>query len=53
MSGEKAAYSYLMETIETFSTPEDLSEMLKNAGFSTVSVHLVMFQSVQMIYAIK
>lgn len=53
MSGKKAAYSYLMETIETFSTPEELSEMLKSAGFSTVNVHLVMFQSVQMIYAIK
>jgi demethylmenaquinone methyltransferase/2-methoxy-6-polyprenyl-1,4-benzoquinol methylase len=53
MSGEKSAYSYLMETIEDFSTPEALSDMLENAGFSTVSVHLVMFQSVQMIYAIK
>lgn len=53
MSGKKAAYSYLMETIATFSTPEELSEMLKSTGFSTVNVHLVMFQSVQMIYAIK
>ena len=53
LSGKKAAYSYLMETIESFSTPEELSEMLKKTGFLEVKVKRVMFQSVQLIHAVK
>ena len=52
-SGKKAAYSYLMETIESFSTPEELKNMLIAAGFSKVEIKFVMFQSVQIIYAVK
>ncbi len=52
-SGKKAAYSYLMESIESFSTPEELKGMLIKAGFSKVEIKFVMFQSVQMIHAIK
>ena len=53
LSGKKSAYSYLMESIESFSTPEELSKMLEETGFVDVQVTRVMFQSVQIIYAVK
>lgn len=53
LSGKRDAYTYLMETIEAFLTPEALVEMLDGIGFSSVKVNLRMCQSIQMIYAVK
>ena len=52
-SGERSAYSYLMESIEAFSSPEELKQALLSAGFKKVEIEFVMFQSVQIIHAIK
>ena len=53
LSGKKSAYSYLLESIESFHSPDELSNMLTQCGFSNVNVKLMMAGSVQLIHAVK
>ena len=53
LSGKKSAYSYLLESIESFHSPDELSTMLTQCGFSDVKVKLMMAGSVQLIHAVK
>jgi demethylmenaquinone methyltransferase/2-methoxy-6-polyprenyl-1,4-benzoquinol methylase len=52
-SGSTDSYTYLSDSIHTFSSPEDMMVRLKNAGFSSISYRYFMMQSVQCLYAIR
>ena len=52
-SGNGDSYGYLAKSIQTFHSPEKLKGMLESAGFSRVDIRYFMFQSVQLIHAIK
>lgn len=53
LSGHGDSYGYLAKSIQTFHSPEELSEMLKVAGFKEIKIHYFMLQSVQLIHATK
>jgi len=48
-SGDKAAYRYLNETVETFPGGQKFAELMENAGFKNVNIHQQTF-GVAMIY---
>ena len=52
-SGYGDSYGYLAKSIQTFYTPKELKEKLIAAGFKNVDIRYFMFQSVQLIHAIK
>ncbi|MEK9727662.1 MAG: ubiquinone/menaquinone biosynthesis methyltransferase [Candidatus Margulisiibacteriota bacterium] len=52
-SGHGDSYGYLAKSIQTFHTPDDLKRKLTKVGFTHVECRFFMFQSVQLIYAIK
>jgi len=37
ISGDRAAYRYLSDTVDSYRTPEELAEMVRQAGWSDVS----------------
>jgi demethylmenaquinone methyltransferase/2-methoxy-6-polyprenyl-1,4-benzoquinol methylase len=41
ISGDRAAYRYLSDTVDAYRTPEELTEMAKHAGWSNVKVRLL------------
>ena len=53
LSGNGDSYGYLAKSIQTFHSPDALSDMLKLAGFKHVTIRYFMFQSVQLIHAVK
>ena len=53
LSGNGDSYGYLAKSIQTFHSPDELSDMLKLAGFKQVTIRFFMFQSVQLIHAVK
>ena len=53
LSGNGDSYGYLAKSIQTFYSPDALSDMLKSAGFKQVTIRYFMFQSVQLIHAVK
>ena len=53
LSGHGDSYGYLAKSIQTFDTSQELKEKLLNVGFKQVTVQTFMFQSVQLIHAIK
>ncbi len=52
-SGHGDSYGYLAKSIQTFYSPEQLRDMLLKTGFKKVNIQYFMFQSVQLIHAIK
>ena len=52
-SGYGDSYGYLAKSIQTFYTPKELKEKLVAAGFKNIEIRYFMFQSVQLIHAIK
>ena len=52
-SGHGDSYGYLAKSIQTFYSPNELKELLFTAGFKQVEIRYFMFQSVQLIHAIK
>ena len=52
-SGYGDSYGYLAKSIQTFHSPEEIREMLIDAGFKHVVIQYFMFQSVQLIHATK
>ena len=52
-SGNGDSYGYLAKSIQTFHSPEELKIMLIQSGFRNVNIRYFMFQSVQLIHAVK
>ena len=52
-SGNGDSYGYLAKSIQTFHSPDKLKGMLESTGFSRVDIRYFMFQSVQLIHAVK
>ena len=52
-SGYGDSYGYLAKSIQTFHSPQELKEKLISIGFKNVEIRYFMFQSVQLIHAIK
>ena len=53
ISGDKAAYTYLPESVEEFDEKIDLYQLLKNAGFKEIEKFNLTFQTVQILIAKK
>lgn len=52
-SGYGDSYGYLAKSIQTFHSPQELKNKLKAVGFKNVEIRYFMFQSVQLIHAVK
>ncbi|MDQ6637068.1 MAG: ubiquinone/menaquinone biosynthesis methyltransferase [Candidatus Dormibacteraeota bacterium] len=46
ISGERQAYSYLTDTVDTYRTPEELVELGRQAGWREVELKLLTFRTV-------
>jgi demethylmenaquinone methyltransferase/2-methoxy-6-polyprenyl-1,4-benzoquinol methylase len=53
ISGDKAAYTYLPDSVEEFDEKIDLYQLLKNAGFKEIEKYNLTFQTVQILIAKK
>jgi len=53
ISGDKAAYKYLPQSVEEFDEKVDLNLLLKNSGFSEIKKYNFTFQTVQVLIAVK
>jgi demethylmenaquinone methyltransferase/2-methoxy-6-polyprenyl-1,4-benzoquinol methylase len=53
ISGDKAAYTYLPDSVEEFDSKIDLEALLRNSGFKEIKKYNFTFQTVQVLIAIK
>jgi len=53
ISGDKAAYNYLPDSVEEFDEKINLYQLLKNAGFKEIEKYNLTFQTVQILIAKK
>jgi demethylmenaquinone methyltransferase/2-methoxy-6-polyprenyl-1,4-benzoquinol methylase len=53
ISGDKAAYKYLPQSVEEFDEKVDLTLLLQNSGFKEIKKYNFTFQTVQVLIAIK
>ncbi len=53
ISGDKAAYTYLPDSVQEFDEKIDLAKLLRNSGFKEIKKYNFTFQTVQVLIAIK
>jgi demethylmenaquinone methyltransferase/2-methoxy-6-polyprenyl-1,4-benzoquinol methylase len=53
ISGDKAAYTYLPDSVEEFDENVDLAKQLSNSGFSKIRKYNLTFQTVQVLIVTK
>jgi demethylmenaquinone methyltransferase/2-methoxy-6-polyprenyl-1,4-benzoquinol methylase len=53
ISGDKAAYTYLPDSVEEFDENVDLAKPLSNSGFSKIRKYNLTFQTVQVLIVTK
>lgn len=53
ISGDKAAYTYLPDSVEEFHSKIDLEALLRNSGFKEIKKYNFTFQTVQVLIATK
>jgi demethylmenaquinone methyltransferase/2-methoxy-6-polyprenyl-1,4-benzoquinol methylase len=53
ISGSKAGYAYLAQTIPRFYNAGELAEIIRQAGFSRVSIHSMLFGAAAIHKAVK
>lgn len=53
ISGEKAAYTYLPDSVEEFDEKINLEKLLNNSGFKEIKKYNFTFQTVQVLIAVK
>jgi len=53
ISGDKAAYTYLPDSVQEFDAKVNLEKLLTNSGFNEIKKYNFTFQTVQVVIAIK
>jgi demethylmenaquinone methyltransferase/2-methoxy-6-polyprenyl-1,4-benzoquinol methylase len=53
ISGDKAAYTYLPDSVEEFDEKVNLEELLSNSGFTKIKKYNLTFETVQILVATK
>ncbi len=53
ISGDKAAYTYLPDSVQEFDEKIDLAKLLRNSGFKEIKKYNFTFQTVQVLIATK
>ncbi|RPI59695.1 MAG: bifunctional demethylmenaquinone methyltransferase/2-methoxy-6-polyprenyl-1,4-benzoquinol methylase UbiE, partial [Ignavibacteriales bacterium] len=52
-SGDKAAYTYLPDSVQEFDAKVDLEKLLTNSGFKEIKKYNFTFETVQVLIAQK